>query len=242
MDENTQVPAMPEVGTMEEPAEVQEYDKENPAETNVYQQENPQENQENQNTQEQNTQEQENQQAEESETPKTAESDKTQSETPSAEDKFEDIVKEWTADRESLLEIKKENAELKSKLSQLEERSDEYMEMDEQERIDAIIAKRDKEAQQAKQAEQEEVQKEISFYEKTDPYFAQNKAKVLDNCSKFNCTSISQGIMITKGQDAVKQKAQKPIHKPLPPKKASVKQTAGNPESFGEMYRQGGIN
>lgn len=219
-------PTMPTVTeTPKDSEEIKEYEQENPVEETV------------------------------SETPTEETSEKPQSETPSAGEKtepvepvkdskqFDDIISGWKEDRETLAGVQKENSELKAKLSKLEEQEsyEEYSDLSESERIDAIVKKRESETQQASELEKQQTQKEIQFYERTDTYFAQNKARVLDIAVKFNAQNLSQAIMIAKGQDNVVKTPKAPAKpKPVFKNKETPKQT--NPNSFGDMYRQGGIN
>ena len=92
-----------------------------------------------------------------------------------------------------------------------------------------------------KNQEQQATQNEIRFFERTDKYFSANKARVLDIAVKFNAQNLSQAIMIAKGQDTVGTKPNTPV-KPAEPKKNAPVTQKGESSSFGDMYRQGGIN
>lgn len=199
----------------------------------------------------------------ESETPEVpAEGQESETPTPAPEpnQQFTEIIEGWREDRTKLEELITRNRELEDKLSKYSqpEEDEEFEGLTEREKVDRIIAKREEEARAKEEAEQAEVESEIRFYERSDQFFRENKAKVLQVAADFNAKNLAQAITILKSQfvaagkavgnanynDNLKKNASgiggsnaggKPTYKPYDPK------TDGR-KSFGDLYREGGLN
>ncbi len=165
------------------------------------------------------------------------------------EKNYNGVIEGWAEDRLELDKSRKEVIELRNKLSRQEEseHDSEFSDLSEDERVEAIIAKRAEDEVNAKKAQDAEISSEINFLTRKDPYFGPNKAKILENAVTYNCNSLEQAMMITKGQDAFKQK---PKHDPQKIQRDRMANRAprdeGKPkpksdESYGDMFRSGGI-
>ena len=195
------------------------------------------------------------------ETPPASPEQKQGGETPPAqpESQFTELVEGWKEDRARLDQLAAENLELKDKLSKIRqpEEDEEFEGLTEREKVDRIIAKRDEEAKAAETKEKAEVEGEIRFYERTDPFFRDHKKEVIQVAADFNAKNLSQAIMILKNQytaagkaignakydDKLKKNAAgqgggnaggSPAVKPYDPKTDARK-------SYGDMFRDGGF-
>lgn len=185
------------------------------------------------------------------------------SETPPAsggDQQFTELVEGWKEDRARLDTLAAENLELKDKLSKVRqpEEDEEFEGLTEREKVDRIIAKRDEEAKANEEKEKAEVEGEIRFYERTDPFFRDHKKEVIQVAADFNAKNLSQAIMILKNQYTAAGKATgnaqyddkrkkdaaglgggnaggRPAIRPYDPK------TDGN-KSYGDLYREGGMS
>jgi hypothetical protein len=120
-----------------------------------------------------------------------------------AQPQFQEIIDGWREDRQRLDALEIENRELKDKLSKGRTQQDEDEELEglsESEKVNRIVERREKEKEEKEKAEKEEVEREVRFYERTDPFFKENKAKVIQIAADFNVKNLAQAIAIAKGQ------------------------------------------
>jgi hypothetical protein len=194
------------------------------------------------------------------EVPEEGQEGETPLPSPEPNQQFTEIIEGWREDRTKLDELVNKNRELEEKLSKFSqpEEDEEFEGLSEREKVDMVIAKREEEARTKEEAERAEVEGEIRFYERTDPFFSSNKAQVLKVAADFNAKNLAQAITILKSQFKAAGKAVgdanynnnlkrnasgiggrnaggTPTYKPYDPKTDGVK-------SFGDLYRDGGFN
>lgn len=198
------------------------------------------------------------------------EADPEKGETPSTEpDQFKEIIEGWKEDRTLLATtenenrtLRDENAQLKNKLARYEGEDDgdvdEYEGLTREQREAKIVEKHQQAETEKAEKLRQEVAKEISFHERTDPEFRANKVAVLKVAEAFKATSIEQAMKIWKAQQGVASRA-----KTAAATETARKQNAGatpggadggKPASKGydpavegkmsirEIYAQGGIS
>lgn len=145
------------------------------------------------------------------------------SETPSTdpEKEFQEIIEGWKEDRVALQAsenenrtLRDENAQLKNKLARYESgedegEDDEFAGLSREERERRIVEKHQKAETEKAERTRQEVAREISFHERTDPEFRANKDAVLKLAASFNCTSLEQAMKFWRAQKAVAERAKK---------------------------------
>jgi len=173
-----------------------------------------------------------------------------------SDEQYKNLVEGWKEDREYYQgEIKRLRAEAKNpKLTDKEE--DELEGLEENERVEKLIEIREKRKKAADEAELHAVKSEIRFFERTDKEFSANKKDILKVASDYECRDLKQAILIWRGLNADKAKKDSQYHDQRK-KEADGKpggQAGGKPavkpynskedsnKSFGDFYREGGIN
>jgi len=179
-------------------------------------------------------------------------------ETPTVtEEQYQKLVEGWREDRE---EAEREIAELKkvarsSKPNSKEE--DELEGLDEDERVEKLIEIRQRREKELEKAELRKAQGEIRFYERTSKEFADNKTAILKTARDYDCATLKQAILVWRGlekdksyKDEVYNDARRRNADGASGGKGAYGKTQVthyNPKtdsnkSFGQMFREGGVN
>jgi len=172
---------------------------------------------------------------------------------------FTELIEGWREDRKALDELTLKNRELEDQLSKVRQpdEDEEFEGLSEREKVDRIIAKRDEEAKTAEEKEKTEVEGEIRFYEKTDPFFRDHKEEVVKIAADFNAKNLAQAITILKSQYVAAGKATGDAQYNDARKKNAAGVGGGNAggqpatkpydaktdgrKSFGDLYREAGV-
>lgn len=110
----------------------------------------------------------------------------------------DEIVEGWREDRKKLTTLKEENRGLKSKLAKYEAEDEDYSDLSDEERVQKIIEKREKEKEKRLKEEDEEIKEEIRFFKRTDKFFKANEKEILKVAVDFNTSTLAQAIGIYK--------------------------------------------
>jgi hypothetical protein len=191
------------------------------------------------------------------------------SETPSndADTQFNEIIEGWKEDRMALQTATTENRALKDEVRDLkgrlaryengESEEDEFEGLSPREREQKIIERHEKQKAEETMRMKDEVAKEISFHERTNPEFRANKDAILKIASDFNATNLEQATKIWKAQQAVAQKAAKAKEIDDKRKREAAGANGGTSggstvrpydptvdgkKSISDLYREGGVS